>query len=385
MSWMVPRNKLDPDQNRFLDEIATTGKQDNCWISGFAGSGKSVLIVAALQQILTDDPSKTACVVLYTHSLIDLIRTGIPDDMKDVPVVTYYDFRKSSGQYDVILADEVQDLPASVLASMRERSSQLIVAGDDAQSIYDKRVDPSKITEVADAKQFPLTILHRLPRNVVRLAKEIFPEKNLSNAKEVRLESVQPRIGSSETLDDEVEYVWTKACQYASPDAPAVILLPSHGNIVSFANDILRLEGQPHWGVEKNQYGDNDYRKMNHHLHAHGLQLRYLGNRYGSLKEAESEERVFLMTYHSVKGLDFEAVFIPRLTEGLSIWRDDPEREKTLFYVAFTRSRRDLYLTYTGSPHRFLKQIPEGPVHHLTIPEPDVQQQSSGDDIDFVF
>jgi superfamily I DNA/RNA helicase len=382
---MIPRNKLDPDQNRFLNKIAASGNRDNYWVSGFAGSGKSVLIVAALIQAKKDSPDLSVCVVLYTHSLIDLIRTGIPDDVGDVPVKTYYEFRDDPSQYDLILVDEVQDLPPGDIRRLRMRSKRLIMAGDDAQSIYDDRVDPDRLPDLANADRFPLTIIHRLPRNIVRLAKSIFPEKDLDSAKQDRLESVEPRIAQADTEEDEVEYVWTKAERHAAPGSPSAILLPSHRDIVAFTNDILNYENASAWSVTKNQWGKNDYRSLNQHLRDAGLKLRYLGNKYGRLREADDEARVFIMTYHSVKGLDFETVFIPRLNDRLTIWRDDETRSRTLFYVAFTRSRRDLYLTYSGTPHRYLQQIPETGVHRVTVPEPEPEEASDDPFDEIVF
>jgi superfamily I DNA/RNA helicase len=381
---MIPRSKLDPDQNRLLDQIATDNNS-NYWISGFAGSGKSVLIVAALIQAKNDNPDLDACVVLYTHSLIDLIKTGIPDDLEHVPVMTYHQFRKGSETYDLILVDEVQDLPRSIVRQLRERSDQLIMAGDDAQSIYTDCIDPDQLPDVANAERFPLTIIHRLPRNIIRLAKEIFPEKNLDAAKQDRLKSIEPRVGEADTEEDELEYVWTKAKRGAAPGNPSAILLPTHREILAFANDILHYEDRSAWSVTKNQYGKNDYRLLNQHLRDAGLPLRYFGNRYGRFEEADRKERVFLMTYHSVKGLDFETVLLPRLNHRLTIGKDDEELSRTLFFVAFTRSRENLYLTYTGTPHRFIEEIPDTGVHTLSIPEPeqDDTAATSADEIVF--
>ena len=384
MSWMVPRSKLDPDQNRFLDQIAT-GDNNNHWISGFAGSGKSVLVVAALIQAKKDNPDLETCVVLYTHSLIDLIETGIPDDLGRVPVMTYHQFRKGSESYDLILVDEVQDLPRAVVRQLRERSDQLLMAGDDAQSIYTDGIDPEELPEVSNAEKFPLTIIHRLPRNIIKLAKEIFPEKNLDTAKQDRLKSIEPRVGKADTEENELEYVWTKAKRGAAPGNPSTILLPNHSEIVAFANDILHYEDRSAWSVTKNQYGKNDYRLLNQHLRDAGLPLRYLGNQYGQLEEGDSKERVFLMTYHSVKGLDFETVLLPRLNRRLTIWRDDEELARTLFFVAFTRSRENLYLTYTGTPHRFIDQIPDTGVHTLSIPETEQDDAVGPSEGDIVF
>ena len=96
----------------------------------------------------------------------------------------------------------------------------------------------------------------------------------------------------------------------------------------------------------------------------------------------EDVEKVTLMTVHSAKGLEFDAVFIVGLEEHLfpSDMSGDDERqieeERRLFYVAMTRARKYLTLLYAktrfrfGSmdfcdPSRFLKDIDQ---RYLNMP-----------------
>lgn len=64
----------------------------------------------------------------------------------------------------------------------------------------------------------------------------------------------------------------------------------------------------------------------------------------------EKRPEVALMTIHASKGLEFDAVFVTGLEQGLfpSIREGtrDPEEERRLFYVALTRARKVLYLTH---------------------------------------
>ena len=75
------------------------------------------------------------------------------------------------------------------------------------------------------------------------------------------------------------------------------------------------------------------------------------------------------MTYHSAKGLDFETVFLPGLDSGISIFNnDDEDLERRLFYVASTRSRRNLFISYSGNdPHRFVAQMPNDLLVKISI------------------
>ena len=90
--------------------------------------------------------------------------------------------------------------------------------------------------------------------------------------------------------------------------------------------------------------------------------------------DSEGDNKVTLMTVHAAKGLEFETVFVVGLEEELfpsSMSMDSPrqiEEERRLFYVAMTRAKKHLFLTFAKrrmkygitsdcEPSRFLKDI----------------------------
>lgn len=92
--------------------------------------------------------------------------------------------------------------------------------------------------------------------------------------------------------------------------------------------------------------------------------------------EKDNPDVVKLMTIHAAKGLEFPVVFVGGLEETLfpnamSInTREELEEERRLFYVAVTRAKTNLYLSYCNAryrfgqlqqndPSRFLDEIPE--------------------------
>ncbi|HEX4631934.1 MAG TPA: UvrD-helicase domain-containing protein [Chthoniobacterales bacterium] len=95
-----------------------------------------------------------------------------------------------------------------------------------------------------------------------------------------------------------------------------------------------------------------------------------------ALDQTKDTEAVNLSSVHQAKGLEYHTVFVIWLTDGMfpstrSLeTRDAIEEERRLFYVAITRARDELYLTYphmrlSGGfgdifqrPSRFLKEIP---------------------------
>lgn len=103
----------------------------------------------------------------------------------------------------------------------------------------------------------------------------------------------------------------------------------------------------------------------------------------GEHQAGEGSDALQLMTVHSAKGLEFHSVFISGLEEGLfpheqsANERDGLEEERRLMYVAITRARRRLYLSFaqTRMLHgqtrynirsRFFDELPEGLLKWLT-------------------
>ena len=97
----------------------------------------------------------------------------------------------------------------------------------------------------------------------------------------------------------------------------------------------------------------------------------------GTLAEREEEGRITLSTIHSAKGLEWHTVFLIWAAEGKfpgqysTIDAAELEEERRLCYVAITRAKRLLYLSYPiqyydrstgpafGRASRFVANVPE--------------------------
>jgi DNA helicase-2/ATP-dependent DNA helicase PcrA len=111
-------------------------------------------------------------------------------------------------------------------------------------------------------------------------------------------------------------------------------------------------------------------------------------DRLSLLSEVDEEQgtknaRVWLMSMHAAKGLEFPVVFIAGMEEGLfphsrsSEDDDELEEERRLFYVGMTRAEQRLFLTSAArrrvfgeyqatEPSRFIDEVPAALVERIT-------------------
>jgi len=147
---------------------------------------------------------------------------------------------------------------------------------------------------------------------------------------------------------------------------------------VNFANYQLRREDLDQLAAFARQFKG---------VHEFLSQLALISNVDAEAAPVQSNEKeaVNLSSVHQAKGLEFHTVFVIWLTDGMfpssrSLeTRDALEEERRLFYVAITRARDELYLTYpymrlSGGygdvfqrPSRFLQEIPNNLVEDWQV------------------
>ncbi len=103
----------------------------------------------------------------------------------------------------------------------------------------------------------------------------------------------------------------------------------------------------------------------------------------GDNQAQAGQDAIQLMTVHASKGLEFDAVFITGIEEGLFPHENSladakgVEEERRLMYVAITRARRRLYLSFSQTrmlhgqtryhvKSRFFAELPEGALKWIT-------------------
>jgi len=103
----------------------------------------------------------------------------------------------------------------------------------------------------------------------------------------------------------------------------------------------------------------------------------------GEHQAGDQDDALHLMTVHAAKGLEFHTVFITGLEEGLFPHQNSQrengglDEERRLMYVAITRARRRLYLSFAqsrmlhgqvsyGMASSFFRELPDNLLHWIT-------------------
>ena len=278
-------------------------------------------------------------------------QTYIDLHLDDVEIRTYYDFVKQKHtQYDYIICDEVQDIPTLAIQNMQQRAKRVIVGGDANQSIYTE--DPmwkmapcsqAEIDNILSPNKTNLTIIYRLTKKIISAINSFLPSMKILQGRSTMVKTnVQIRLWKSADKRQEAIHIMEEATSRLNNNDSVGILVPTHSKVIAFANHALDIAKKPIWEEVKNKYGNTDFANLNRHLKENGIPMQYVANGFGNFS---SENLITLTTYHSSKGLDFDSVMLPFCNA-----MDMPSMvTPTLFMVAMTRSRKDLFVSYSSA------------------------------------
>lgn len=353
--WMITETELDDDQIIFMQQTL----DKSCIVSGCAGSGKSVLALHKVRQI-QDRCGADYKVIVYTKALCQYMNTGrvalglsneflYHDEWRwqhvsrgGVTLSTRV--RDGNGDpipympaADYIIVDEVQDFDQKEISEFISASRKhFFFFGDTAQSLYANKkqtVPVDKIPALIPAdrpyKPFWLCRNYRLPIPVARIAHPIgVPGEPFVDRVYKSQETAMPRFLKYDNLGAQIAAIDRIIKRDGLTDV--AILLQDNQRVNSVYQALIgrgvNCEVKCSEGADWSAKYNLDFGSTNPKV----------------------------MTYHSAKGLQFEAVFLPFMEcysepHGLD--------DRTALYVALTRTYRYLYVMYS---------------EHLTAPLSDV-------------
>lgn len=388
MTWFRKASELSQLQLKLVeqavDRIRATPDGATFWVQGGAGSGKTIVLAHIARRLKAEYPSLRILFLTYTHALAGMIHEAVKESGAQSEVDTYLNFlHRTQRHVDVILLDEIQDVKGVDIASLRRRCTHLVAAGDCEQRIYEVMNTEGAIDEVIKFEKGRLLELFRITRFIVRAVKTVLPSTRLAESDVRKLRDITAVVKRFDNSVREARWTFDEAFAMARPKYPSVILLPNHRAIFEFCRELaegLEIAGNgPRIEVRNGRIAD--YRQLNNHFEFHRIPLRYFGNGLGDLSDADGRPLVFIMTYHSSKGLDFDVVHMPRLVSSIQIvparaLLEAPDLDRTLFFVAMTRSRERLVMSYSGSQaHPFVEGLPRDAVAFSDVAQVSVDDE----------
>ena len=339
--WLIDPAELD----EFQREIRSLSLNDSYIIKGCAGSGKTILALYRANDTrilaLAEDPESAPSftVLVYTKTLRAFIASGIRDLGINLRQVIHY-AKWDGSSVDYIIADEIQDFTKEEIDELFAAGNKSVMFyGDTQQQLYSNR---SSIEESALNLNLPVKELlknYRLPKSLAAFASHVGDDKFL-DSKCVKDGAEKPRLKRFPTWQDQLDYIINEIKTRNLTDVG--ILLPFNvKKTVEFRNE--------HRNVETvREYFDSK---------GFACQYKFREDDKDIMELDFDSELPKVMPFHSSKGLQFEAVFIP--------FCDYPQHDEWFIshyriplYVALTRSYKSLYLTYSNTPTPFFNGIP---------------------------
>jgi superfamily I DNA/RNA helicase len=224
-----------------------------------------------------------------------------------------------------LIVDEAQDFSEADIEKFKQNGEVVLLYGDSAQQLYAFRKDnpPLTIEEISVLTGYPteqLVFNHRLPKTIARVAEKISATKDDLEGRCTNDGSEKPYILRYDSIDEQFDAI---AEIIGNRDFEDVGILFRYNRDVESAAEYFRNIGLMIEAKTRDQMDLN----------------------WGS-----SNPKV--LTYHSAKGLQFEAVFLPKCT-------CDYVEDRSPLYVAMTRTYHSLYIMHSGNLSPFFNHVPK--------------------------
>ena len=340
-------------------DLAMSDVDDVSVISGPAGSGKTLVLVARSRWLSSKHPDWKILLLCYNRELAMKL-TVLVGELSNVRVNSFHAFAKEQGHvfwksddesasialsairkqgltpsFDAIIVDEWQDFSSPwieyLLDQLRPGHGGLMLAGDTKQAIY----------------------------------RENAPDAALSGRKIHRNELFRPYRSTRQILEftKSLDPAFLTVGMDLAPEGPAVDLIRaddwnSQARVAAW--EVAQMIRQ---GIrEPRDIGIICTRKsligrLEKELIRHDIPFRVAGEDVG---DSEQSNRVTLATVHAQKGLEFDAVVLVGLDAIKSLDEVDVPQKARIGYVGPTRARDHLTVTFT-KPTTFVKRLRDCP------------------------
>lgn len=390
-NFLIDGKKLQMNDEQHAVIVAP--KENDMLILSCAGSGKSTTMICRVKYLLDNGvPPEKIILTTFNVDAAEGLKNKIKSMMGTIPsimlgtfdsiacrlyhkyfkkeynvciseytteLVKYLqseDGTKITSKFKYIIFDEFQDVNETqfqVIKNFYDNGVKVILIGDDAQNIYQWRGSNIKYILTAKSyfptiKTYNLSINYRSSAEIIELANNVI----INNKDSIKKDMIS-NIGSSGMLPI-VKYYYNLSYQSSDivKEIAAILSLKeaNNGDIAVLSRNNFPLEQIE---VELEKYNNSHQEKIKY--------ISLFSNNESS-KPKIDPECVTLSTIHKSKGLEWKIVFLigcddknfPSNLDAVGI-----QEERRLFYVAITRAKKILKITFTGrNITRFLGEVP---------------------------
>lgn len=346
MSFKLPKYSELTEEQRVIVNLPL---DKNHLITGAPGTGKSVIAIYRASDMA--NAGKDVLMLVYNKPLKMYIKSAVEALDIDTQVDTWqawissfyhdefgttypqidgaftYDWdviKKAFGRlgkkYDQIIVDEAQDVPLELIESLMLISKGVTCFMDEKQSIKDCYTDSMDVAEVLGVRQaYALWKNFRNPKGIFDFAKVFNPD---ADSDTVNQDATKPSM--------------IKCSDYGHANATQLTS--------KMVQVIKRNYGLNFIGVFTNNRSlRNTYQELSGELEDMDVFMYKSGSKGFNTIDFD-EPGVYVLSYATMKGLEFDAVLLPR-TECVNSTGDSKVDNNTL-YVAATRASEKLYGFY---------------------------------------
>jgi superfamily I DNA/RNA helicase len=243
--------------------------------------------------------------------------------------------------YRSVLVDEMQDFGTLELKIVRqlvkENSNDIFLAGDTVQRVHTKQHDYKKAGINIVGRSMSINQNYRNSREILEAANNVL-EENLTGTDYVaaEIEFLQPKFAESS--------------KYAPYLLEAETVSEEITSAVQYLQEILIDEGRGHNGcIAVAGYQLSELKDL-----AKQLRIQLLDGEIDLQNKA-----IFLSDLEQTKGFEFDHMIIVSCSEKIlpnpNLPPEEAFRDLSRFYVAMTRARKNLIISYSGKMSRFIK------------------------------
>jgi superfamily I DNA/RNA helicase len=329
-AWFINESELDDYQVPIIQKKMSS----SFVVKGCAGSGKTVLALWKAGEI-AEAKLGSYFVIVYTKALRQFINDGVNvTGLSHNNVIHFEQWKRlNMPTADYVIIDEVQDFTKDELNNLQKSAKNaFILFGDSAQQIYKGlKDDLLTMEEIAYHTRLPLEQLvlnHRLPKKIARVAEYFNSIGDTLESRCTKEGANKPFLVEADNWQEQLNFIKNTIAERGYTDVG--ILFPLNKDVKS-ADEYFKGIG---FGVESK------------------YDINYPNNVKFNLNFNSDNPK--LLTYHSAKGLQFEAVFIPMI--GIQRLAGD---NKNPFYVALTRTYQDLFIIHSDDGTEITKNLPK--------------------------